>query len=99
MVLIYPSLQGKVVNFTNIFCTKAEQLRTDNFHPVNGYDDTQLCDTFGACNIKYAKKRPPMVIELIQTIRNTLEQEGATYGPRATSGPRRQTFLALTYPF
>jgi len=28
-----------------------------------------------------------------------LYQEGATYGPRATSGPRRLIFLALTLPF
>ncbi len=26
-------------------------------------------------------------------------EEGATYGPRATSGPRRLIFLALTLPF
>jgi hypothetical protein len=28
-----------------------------------------------------------------------LDQEGATYGPRATSGPRRLIFLSLTLPF
>jgi len=29
----------------------------------------------------------------------SLSKEGATYGPRATSGPRRLIFLALTLPF
>ena len=29
----------------------------------------------------------------------SLAQEGVTYGPRATSGPQRLIFLALTVPF